>query len=191
MRRTHAFTLVEVMMAVTVMTVGALGLMALQQTATRGNSEARNLSMATQLTRTWVERLRRDSVHWWAQGQPIQSRYLVLAPPPGMPQGPWVSPEPQVRPDGTVEATTFDHFGRDQPPGGDVPPVFFTNVRFGWMDGGDTLRVDVRTVYHRHRPTQRHPFQPGGEAGISAALAQAVDLRAVYASTIIRRRDGL
>lgn len=177
-------------MAVTVMTVGALGIMALQQAATRGNSEARDLSTATQITRTWIERLRRDSVHWWANGVPLQGDYLVHAPAMGSPLGEWGTPPIVERPGGVLESHVFDHFGRDVLPGGNPPPSYFTNVRYGWMDGGDTLRVDVRTVFHRHRPSQRHAFQAGGEAGITAALApgSSMDLRAVYASTVLRRR---
>lgn len=177
-------------MAVTVMTVGALGIMGLQQAATRGNTEARQLGTATHLTRTWIERLRRDSVHWWANGMPLQGDYLVHAPPPGTPSGEWTTPPLQERPGGILESYVFDHLGRDVSPGGQVPPTFLTNVRYGWMDGGDTLRVDVRTVFHRHRPNERHAFQPGSEAAITATLTTGRDLRAVHASTIIRRRSG-
>jgi prepilin-type N-terminal cleavage/methylation domain-containing protein len=187
LRRRRGFTLIEVMVAVSVMTVGALGLMALQQAATRGNSEARQMTLATQLTRTWIERLRRDATLWTAPGQPILTNFLVQAPAVGTPLGPWDTPPPRVRTDGTVESPLFDHFGADHDPGAADPPTYFTNVQYAWLDAGDTLRVNVRTVWHRSRPTQRINFAPGSEAAVTAALIAGVDLHGVFASAVIRR----
>jgi prepilin-type N-terminal cleavage/methylation domain-containing protein len=194
MDRRQGFTLIEIMIAVAIMTVGALGIMALQQAATRGNAEARDMSMATHLTRTWIERLRRDATRWLGNGVPINTDYLVLAPPLGGGPGPWVTPPLVPRPNGTVESFAFDHFGIDtanltnEPAGGPPgPAVYCTHLRFTWINPGDVLRVDARTYWHRRNPTQRFPCAPGGAAAINNALQQGGDIRAVFASTIIRR----
>jgi prepilin-type N-terminal cleavage/methylation domain-containing protein len=196
MERRQGFTLIEIMIAVAIMTVGAVGIMALQQAATRGNLEARDMSMGTHLTRTWIERLRRDAVLWLGNGVPINTQYLVLAPPLGGGPGPWVTPPLVPRPDGTVESFAFDHFGIDtanltNDPGGGPPgpAVYCTHLSFTWINPGDALRADVRTYWHRRNPAQRYPCTPGNAAAINNVLQanQGGDIRAVFASTIIRR----
>ncbi|MFW5926297.1 MAG: type IV pilus modification PilV family protein [Myxococcota bacterium] len=188
-RRDGGFTLVEIMMAVTVMTVGALGVMALQQVATRGNMGARQLTTATQVTRTWVERLRRDAVQWTQRGQPDDTRYLSGAPATGM--GEWQTP---VTPPGDVdpqfpESFGFDYFGNDTTVGAEM--VYCTHVRYRWLIPGDTLRAEVRTFWHR-REGDKQQFQncaQGEEDTVTNALAVggSNDLSAVYAATVIRR----
>ena len=88
-RRRAGYTLIEVMMALGVLTAGAVGLMAMTQASTRGNMEAREMTVATQLTQRWMERLRRDAMNWTASSRtlnPLQlanTTYLRTVPNPG------------------------------------------------------------------------------------------------------------
>ncbi len=75
-RRRSGFTLIEVMVSLGVMTIGAMAIIALQQHAIRTNVHARQLSMATNIGETWMERLKQDSHRWTQVG------YFNQAPEP-------------------------------------------------------------------------------------------------------------
>ncbi|HET8936004.1 MAG TPA: prepilin-type N-terminal cleavage/methylation domain-containing protein [Polyangiales bacterium] len=62
--RRQGFTLVEVMVALAVMTISAMGLFALQGQATRANGRARDITMATQIAQNIIERLKMDGLAW-------------------------------------------------------------------------------------------------------------------------------
>lgn len=62
--RRQGFTLVEVMVSLGVMTIGAMSLIAMQQQATRANVRARDVTMATQIAQNVIERLKIDGVAW-------------------------------------------------------------------------------------------------------------------------------
>jgi len=62
--RARGYTMIEVMMALAVLAIGASGVMAMQRVTLIANSNARNVSMANQIASTWAERLRADAVQW-------------------------------------------------------------------------------------------------------------------------------
>jgi len=64
----HGYTVVEVMMALVVLTLGAVGVIAMQKAVLVGNTNARNLATANSIAQTWVERLRADAQAWNDQG---------------------------------------------------------------------------------------------------------------------------
>ena len=63
----RGFTVIEVMIALFVMTVGIIGLYSLQIVAISGNVVAQEFTQATQLAERWIETLRKDSVSWTNQ----------------------------------------------------------------------------------------------------------------------------
>ena len=62
MRR--GFTILEVMIALIVMSIGLVALYSLQIVAIDGNVTAQEFTQATGLAERWVEKLRRDSISW-------------------------------------------------------------------------------------------------------------------------------
>jgi type IV pilus assembly protein PilV len=62
--RRAGYTLVEVMMALAILGIGATGLAAIQKTVIIGNTSARSLVTANSVASTWVERLRTDALVW-------------------------------------------------------------------------------------------------------------------------------
>lgn len=60
----RGFTLIEVMMALTVLTIGLLGVVALQATTISSNRSAQQFTVANAAARTWLQRLRRDANRW-------------------------------------------------------------------------------------------------------------------------------
>lgn len=64
----RGYTMIEVMMALAILGIGAVGLAAIQKSAIIGNSSARNLVTANAVASTWVERLRTDALVWNSTG---------------------------------------------------------------------------------------------------------------------------
>lgn len=62
--RRHGFTVVEVMVAIGVMTVGSMAIIGMQVQAQRQNQLAREYLIATQFAQTWAERLKLDALNW-------------------------------------------------------------------------------------------------------------------------------
>ena len=64
LRARLAYTVIEVMMAMAVLSIGATGVIAMQKAALLGNVRARDLATATTLASSWLERLRIDGLLW-------------------------------------------------------------------------------------------------------------------------------
>ncbi len=185
----RGFTLIEVMMGLAVLTVGALGLMAMQQATIRGNMSARELSVATQATQQWIERIHRDALAWNvadAVAGVSGTTYLNQLPPTG--GGPWFTPA--TGPLG--ESPALDYFGREVPL---AQGRYCTHLRMTWLVPGQLARVDVRTWWHRRgdgTAVADDLLFPncgnGNEAAVTNELeaAPAPRISAVYASTLVR-----
>jgi type IV pilus assembly protein PilV len=175
------------MMAVGIMTVGAVGLMSLQQATTRGNAFSREMTTASDITRTWVERLRMDALEWNATGAGavVSTTYLSTVPATTAEIGPWSTLGTAGDPETSY---AFDYLGAAAD--GDPGAIYFcTNVRFRWVVGNNAIRADVRTWWHRRSDdiVDRFECEPGTEDAVSAELAQPrPELHAVYGSLVIR-----
>ncbi len=185
-RATRAgFTLIEVMMALAVMSVGAVGIMSLQQASTRGNVESREVGTATMVTRRWVERLKIDALAWNSPGTTADvlgnTKYLQLV------DGAWHAP---VDEDG-IDSFAANFFGEDvmDDAVGMGAQHFCTHVRLRWTAAGDTIRADVRTFWFR-RGSDNSLFEncaSGAEAIVDGDLMSPTSvLRSVQTSTLIR-----
>jgi Tfp pilus assembly protein PilV len=66
--RTHAqsvgYTAIEVMISLTLLGVGAAGVISMQRGTIQGVAHARNLDTANAIAHTWLERLRADATQW-------------------------------------------------------------------------------------------------------------------------------
>jgi len=62
--RARGYTMMEVMMALGVLAVGATGIIAMQKAAVVGNASAKSIATGTALANRWAERLRVDSMVW-------------------------------------------------------------------------------------------------------------------------------
>jgi type IV pilus assembly protein PilV len=60
----RAYTMIEVMIALGVLALGATGVIAMQTVTLIGNQRAKAEATATMIAQTWVERLRADAVVW-------------------------------------------------------------------------------------------------------------------------------
>ncbi len=187
-RRSLGFTLIEVMIAIGILTVGSVGILAMQQATTRGNMNARRMSTATSVTRIWVERIRRDTLKWRSNtGMGFGATDYIQATPPNTDSG-WFAPQPPVEFPG--ESYAFDWHGNDE---GNPPDMrYCVHINTRWVVPNEVARVDVRTFWYKRSDIVDQDLFPncnsgGGEAAVTAELnSPNPRLHAVYASTLVR-----
>ena len=199
--RKHAgFTLIEVMVSLGVMTIGAMAILALQQHTIRSNNHARRLTMATQIAQIWIERLKQDAATWTlaaqATGSPsaaavlANTRYLqaITANPNAFMTIPNVT---------ATVSNAFDYLGHDidnttaQANAGANTTAYVAycaSMRLSWVYFGESMRADVRVWWPLEGQQidnqvlnctdDDQVLNPGG--------ARFNDFHIVYLSTVLR-----
>ena len=66
-RKRTGFTLIEVMIAIGIMTVGSLGILSMHHAVSGANRSAHEMNTALAITERWIERIERDSLAWTEQ----------------------------------------------------------------------------------------------------------------------------
>lgn len=190
-QRRAGYTLIEVMMALAVLTAGSVGIMAMMQASTRGNMEAREMATATMLTQRWIERLRRDATNWTASSRTIspvilaRTQYLNRVPNPGtLPT--WSVPVPPVV---STERANFDFYGRDTAIPAEM--YFCSNIRLEWLYVGRAMRADVRIWWLRRQSgsasdATRTALGQCGPGVDPNTLTNDWRVRSTYGSTVVR-----
>ena len=148
---THAtqqqgFTLIEVMIAIGIMTVGSLGILSMHHAVSRANREAREMNTAIAITERWIERVERDALLWTAEGlntPELQSTLYLRQIGNEASQTDWFTPVPAD----LDYSFGFDFFGDDTRNEDDI--VYCVNLRLSWLDAESSVRVDVRTYWLR------------------------------------------
>jgi type IV pilus assembly protein PilV len=182
------FTLIEVMMALAIMVVGAVGILAMQRAATRANSEAREFTTATQITRNWVEIARRDALNWnqTGIGGVAGTQYLRNVPIAAGAPGAWFTPAAAV-----TETTSYGYNGL--PAVG--APHYCVNMRLRWTLQPEAIRTEVRTWWHRRTASMDNAYGDrqlyancgvGSEGAITGEIYTTYRIRAVQAATVVR-----
>jgi prepilin-type N-terminal cleavage/methylation domain-containing protein len=150
-RRPRGYTVIEVMIALTLLAIGTAGIIAMQKVTAVANRDAKNLVIANQIARTWIERLRADAVQW-NHPSPVNSlsdlgdtRWLNQV------TGQWFRPA-----DDPLGSPTADAFGNDVTDANVAQGVFCTNVRLNWLYGPPPgappphlIRAEVRVYWLR------------------------------------------
>lgn len=199
-RKRTGFTLIEVMIAIGIMTVGSLGILSMHHAVSGANRSAHEMNTALAITERWIERIERDSLSWSGPGLNSGTLALTtyLAPLAATTSATnWFTPQP-VSP----ESYGFDYFGNDTANASEIK--YCTNLRLSWVRQGSTARVDIRTYWYRagHMPgTATHPDWVAGSSfrssGCGAAdadgwgLGTAPNVDVIFASTVVQwlRRD--
>jgi type IV pilus assembly protein PilV len=114
----RGYTAVEVLLSITVLAIGATGVIAMQKAAVQGNTDARELDMANAIGNEWMERIKRDATLWTPST-------TVTVPPANIGKavlvnenitGQWFIPKARfvaAAPQNDVESPGFDTLGRD------------------------------------------------------------------------------
>jgi len=140
------FTLVEVMIAIGIMTVGSLGILSMHQAVSGANRSALEMNTALAITERWVERVERDSLSWSEQGinsAPLTGTAYLSEIAGSVAPTDWFRPLPTD----TRESYGFNYFGADTRTATDIK--YCTNLRLSWLRQGSSVRVDIRTFWYR------------------------------------------
>ena len=193
-RQGRGFTLVEVMMAIAVMTVGAVAIFSMQSIAAEGSRRSRQVSTATEVNRFWLERVKLEALRWGPEST-IAIPWLKQIPTAGGDPGTWFLPE-EVGAGTSLITAASDWYGVPMAiPGGPgvAPADYCTSLRWTRMATGtdELARLDVRTWWHR--PSRTAGVTVSGcadgdaeQAALTTALANIRDFGVVYSSTVIR-----
>jgi prepilin-type N-terminal cleavage/methylation domain-containing protein len=194
--RRAGYTLIEIMTAVVVLTIGATGIIAMQGASVRSNQDASETSTAINWATTWVERIKRDAASWIATGNTDfaspNTQYLWQATAnPGL----WHEPAALA-----PESAGADYFGFDTTVAANVR--YCINVRFAVAHAfnpvtrtmvpasdANALRADVRVWWHRSaNDADRTSKLCLTGAGLTAAEETSPQLRKHYLSTVVTWR---
>jgi type IV pilus assembly protein PilV len=159
--RAPGYTAVEVLMAMTVMAIGASAVISMQRATMQGDMDARMTDVANSIARTWVERLQKDAMQWTlpSSANPAGNNFSnakLLANHAGSSGTPaWFLPTDYMG--GTPEAWSpgFDILGRDLVQANLKNATFCANVRLSWLvpqalpGEPGLLRADVRVLWPR------------------------------------------
>jgi type IV pilus assembly protein PilV len=162
---TRAYTIVEVLLSMTVFAIGASAVMSMQKATLQGNLDARKTDMANSIARMWIERIRRDAMQWTLPSpvNPSGNNFANagLLQYAASNSGNWQRPDAYVAQVPPVSAG-FDALGRDIPASGlnptpgvlaSPPPVFCVNIKEAYLytdaDNNNLIRVDLRVLWVR------------------------------------------
>jgi prepilin-type N-terminal cleavage/methylation domain-containing protein len=149
------YTLIEVMMALSVLAIGASGVIALQRATLIGNTHARNLAIANSIAITWAERLRTDALQWNDPGgtPDLDGDTDWLRMVDGMVYPARATPTPIL----ALGTPNADVLGTDVYAGDASASAFCTHVRFrrfttttGEPLWPNLMRADIRVFWERN-----------------------------------------
>jgi prepilin-type N-terminal cleavage/methylation domain-containing protein len=193
-RRTSSrgYTAVEVMMAMTLLLIGAVGVISMQQAAVQGNADARELDVASSIARTWIDRVERDATLWTPST-------VAITPPANMPSailvnenitGKWFVPKTRLvsnGPQGDVESPAFDILGQDVDSLTAAGVRYCTNLRITPLTLDQTLlRVEVRVFWPRNLTVAPDPSYCN-QAPPATLDSDTLKYHFVYAATAVRQ----
>jgi len=153
-RSSRGYTVMEVMMSLAILGIGASGVIAVQKATLIANTNAKNLATANFIAETWMERLRIDALQWNDfNGVPdlvSDTRWLGLASLAPV----WVLPPTVLSIGGaSADVTGADKFATDPAP--IAASAFCTHLRLTQFDPNTLptyrklIRVEVRVVWAR------------------------------------------
>jgi hypothetical protein len=197
-RRSHTrgYTAVEVMMSMTLLLVGAVGVMSMQRAAVQGNADAREMDVASSIARAWLERVERDSSLWTpstvAASPPANLQYasLVAEGIATNAPGTWFVPKSRLVPangQGDVESAGLDILGQDMASLTAAGLRYCVNLRMTPLTTDQTLvRAEVRVFWPRNLAVAPDPNYCN-TAPPAALDTDTAKYHFVYAATAVRQ----
>lgn len=187
----RGYTLVELMMALAIFSIGVTGIVAMQSITAATNGFAKNMSVATAVARSWQERLAMDGTLWGGRGNwPItQTIWLqqILTQ-----NNNWILPANDSTatfgPAADAKGQFVNHTANP------AAPVFCTHVRLTQLidpatrPGSGLIRAEVRVFW----PKDTHAWNGGAPYCAASANVDAIglatnDFHFVYQTTAIRQ----
>jgi prepilin-type N-terminal cleavage/methylation domain-containing protein len=151
-RSSRGFTLLEVMMALTVLAIGMLGIVALQAATVGSTQDASQFATANAVTRTWIQRLHRDAQRWNHPSTMFPDRddlnETVWLQQATAAANTWFRPTASATEAGISAA--FDRNGADVPVTDADNSVYCTHLRMRLLYP-DLVRAEVRVFWKKRR----------------------------------------
>jgi prepilin-type N-terminal cleavage/methylation domain-containing protein len=210
MTRSRGYTVIELLMALTVLALGASGVVAMQRVTLESNRYAKNLAIATRIGEAWADQLEADAARWTLADHLANTTWLKEA---GACSGS-VAPTGWFEPAWSTDrrfGPAFDALGSPVDMSITTPDTFTqfcAHVQLAWLhcdtsvSGGGTqgsgiVRAEIRVFWRRDddATASSATFQTVGQA----ALCSAADVagvtndiavggyNSVYLSTAIRQ----
>jgi prepilin-type N-terminal cleavage/methylation domain-containing protein len=196
------YTLVEVMTAVVVMTIGTTGILAMQGATTRANQDAYESGVAANFAATWLERIKRDARQWTARGNTTlaNTRYLsgTITTVRDEDEPPvYFVPARRMAGADVLESPAADYFGFDTSDAARMHYCVNVNLTLshafnpaGTLDldaDANAIQAAVRVWWYRWGPDANRGAVGDGCLGAPLSEAQNRDplIRKQYYSTIV------
>ncbi len=188
--RRGGYTLIEVMMAIAIITASSVAIVGLQEVVVRGNVDARQISTATTLVRTTLELLRLDALYWTTSTPSASVPWSTTAPGflRDAPTAATAAPTAWGPFGSTVMAPehAYDYQGRVTSTAADM--FYCVETRYAWVYPGQALRADVRVWWLRTGPNVVAASFAG--CPTQGPVLDLSSLHAVQGTTVIRYTPG-
>jgi prepilin-type N-terminal cleavage/methylation domain-containing protein len=185
--RRAGYTLIEVMMAIAIITASSVALVALQEIVIRGNMDARQTTTATTIARTTIELLRLDALYW-TQSYPSAGSVMWGTGARGFlrdaPTAASASANAWNRFGATAVAVehAYDYQGNVTNTNADM--FYCVESRYAWVYPGQALRADIRVWWVRTGQLINAAAYAG--CPLQGANLNIVDLHSLQATTVLR-----
>jgi type IV pilus assembly protein PilV len=161
--RARGYTVVELMMALTILAIGVSGIIAMEKVTVAANQHAKSLAIASRIAEAWQEQLAADAAQWNHPSEKQNKRDLdsdttwlkLVDSNPGQ----WVRPQWSAA---RQFGAAFDALGNPISEGGASgsgasanlsQAVFCANIRLDWLypdtAGNGLIRASVRVFWVR------------------------------------------
>jgi len=183
--RSRGYTIVELLMAMTVFAIGVTGIAAMQKITLASNQHAKQLAIATHIAQSWQDRLAAESATWTASAASLAGTQWLSKVGGGWMRAP---------------ANSEGTFGATFSPLGDFTPTlsqayFCVDIRLTNMTstganviaGNGLMRSEVRVFWPRdgREPTGNSYCAPNGGASIGEGSDE--DYHFVYDVAAVRQ----
>ncbi len=193
------YTIVELMMALSVITIGVMGVIAMQKVTIDANQHAKNLAIATHIAESWLDELAAESAQWNDTNDFDETVWLQKAGPETTQNPAWFLPDYDQ---GRRFGAGFDALGSPVAAQNyESDAHFCTHVRLTWIHGQETfkkgsglIRAQVRVFWRRsgsfdlQSPPPTHVCAFGVQDFDSDDSQQLLNV--VYLSTALRQHQG-
>lgn len=190
--RRAGYTLVEVMIAIAILTASSVAILALQEIVVHGNVTARQMTTATQIARTTEELLRVDALNWTQAGTTASvsifgagARFLRDVPSTAS-----AAPGPWTRFGTAVGAIEHAYNYQGVPTAVSSDMVYCVEARYAWLYPGQALRADVRVYWPRSGPWVDASLYYGCPLQTGESSSYINNLHFVQTSTVLRYNPG-
>jgi prepilin-type N-terminal cleavage/methylation domain-containing protein len=180
-RVARGYTIVEVMMALAVLALGASGVIAMQKAVVLANNDARNLATATAIAQSWMERMHADALAWNEPGGQADigdTQWIQTGLNRPVTDSDWSQPAAVAAggpyPEGSYEA---DVMGADLFGASPMLPLFCTQVRLTRF--ATTKIAPLAPYYGMVRVEVRVYWERSGQSTACANLGPAMGFDAM------------